>query len=141
MFTLDITLHGPLQYQTPFTNLSLNALVKNIRYVSFRSFTHTSAYNGITLHNFPLSDGPLSFKTGVNQLIDIHRIPASKLILDVQLFYFVHIINTNTSSSEAHILGEPSTLLYNRKDLPGFSTWAYSKVTECDLKIMVCSNN
>jgi hypothetical protein len=128
MFTLDLTLRGPLQYQSTFKNLSLNALVKNIRYVTFRGFMHPSAFSGSTLHNFPLNDDPLSFKAGINQLIKIHHIPANKIILDVQLYYFLHILNVNATSNETDLLGEKSTLLYNRDDLPGSGLIAHSYV-------------
>jgi hypothetical protein len=125
---LDLNLRGPVQYQSIFSNLSLNALAKNVRYVAFQG-SNTIEYDGITLHNFPLNDDPVSFKAGLDQLINVHRIPANKLILNIEFFYFVHIINTNASISDTGFLGEPSTLLSEREDIPGSGVWTYSDVT------------
>jgi hypothetical protein len=124
---LDLNLRGPVQYQSIFSNLSLNALVKNVRYVTFQG-SNTIEYDGITLNNFPLNDDPVSFKAGLDQLINVHRIPANKLILVIELFSFVHILNTNVSSGDAGFLGESSTLLLQCEDDPGSGMWMYSNV-------------
>jgi hypothetical protein len=136
--TLDLTLRGSPPYQSTLTNLSLNALIKNFRYVAFRGVTYTTAYNGFTSHEFPLNEDPFSFKAGLNRLMNEYRIPANKLILEIHLFYFVHILNETEQTSDAHLLGEPSTLLSNRQDLPGSAFISYSDVIGVHFKIMVC---
>jgi hypothetical protein len=88
----------------------------------------TNAYNGITLHDFPLNNDPVSFKAGLDQLINVHRIPANKLILNIKLFFFVHIFNTSASDSDTGFLGEPSMLLFQTADDPGLGLWTYSDV-------------
>jgi hypothetical protein len=66
-----------------------------------------------------------------------YRIPANKLILEIHLFYFVHILNETEQTSDANLLGEPSTLLINRNELPGSGFVTYSGVIGAHFKIMV----